>query len=363
MFAGSCWWRSLAVDGSSGTPRGHGSAVRRPGSRWHGAVERPSAFQAGHIPSWRGSYERYALSPVAAVSQWSLLLLSRLLSSARCVRTWPPFPPGCGRDAPPLPPHRIVNLLIRRSGHVVQDRPPMLIGWADIPELSTCVGCCSAPWLQSWLQSRRNGADPRLSACPAGIRRPGRVGPARALGKLTWSVARSPGASGGTRCTRPCRTSVRRRIRAPDRGCSSSLLGSLPCSWLPVAPLEGTVKSDRREFPQEMRSTLDRLWKRGTLPQRAGQILNPRGFSGVSPSSARAAGRATAAPSGARWLVARRPSAFQAGHIASWRGLYKSYALRPVAAVSGWLLLLLSAGLTSSDLSVVCGKEWAWIPS
>ena len=23
-------------------------------------------FQAGHIPSWRGSYERYALSPVAA---------------------------------------------------------------------------------------------------------------------------------------------------------------------------------------------------------------------------------------------------------------------------------------------------------
>ena len=45
-----------------------------------------------------------------------------------------------------------------------------------------------------------------------------------------------------------------------------------------MAPLEETVKSDRREFPQEMRSTLDRLWKRGTLPQRAGQILNPRGF-------------------------------------------------------------------------------------
>ena len=29
---------------------------------------RPSVFQAGHIPSWRGSCESYALSAVAAVS-------------------------------------------------------------------------------------------------------------------------------------------------------------------------------------------------------------------------------------------------------------------------------------------------------
>jgi hypothetical protein len=40
----------------------------------------------------------------------------------------------------------------------------MVVGWADIPELSTCVGCCSA----AWLQSRRNGADPRPSAFQAG---------------------------------------------------------------------------------------------------------------------------------------------------------------------------------------------------
>jgi hypothetical protein len=33
-------------------------------------TDRPSVFQAGHIPGWRGSWERYALSPVAAVSQW-----------------------------------------------------------------------------------------------------------------------------------------------------------------------------------------------------------------------------------------------------------------------------------------------------
>jgi hypothetical protein len=41
----------------------------------------PSAFQAEHIPSWRGSCERYALSPVADGGRWSLLLLSPLLSA------------------------------------------------------------------------------------------------------------------------------------------------------------------------------------------------------------------------------------------------------------------------------------------
>jgi len=43
MFAGCCWWRSLAVDGSSGASQGHAPAMRRPGSRWDGAIERPSA--------------------------------------------------------------------------------------------------------------------------------------------------------------------------------------------------------------------------------------------------------------------------------------------------------------------------------
>ena len=82
MFAGGCRWRSLAVDGSSGASRGHAPVVRRPGSRWGGAVERPSAFQAGHIPSLRGSCECHALSLVADVSGWPLLLLSPLLSAA-----------------------------------------------------------------------------------------------------------------------------------------------------------------------------------------------------------------------------------------------------------------------------------------
>ena len=55
--------------------------MRRPGSWWDGAVERPSANEAGHIPSWRGSCECYALSPIAAGRRWSLVLLSPLRSS------------------------------------------------------------------------------------------------------------------------------------------------------------------------------------------------------------------------------------------------------------------------------------------
>ena len=64
-FARCYWCLSLAVDGRSGASRGHVSAMRRPGSRWSGAFERPSALQAGHISIWRKSCERYALPPGA----------------------------------------------------------------------------------------------------------------------------------------------------------------------------------------------------------------------------------------------------------------------------------------------------------
>jgi hypothetical protein len=47
------------------------------------------------------------------------------------------------------------------------------------------------------------------------------------------------------------------------------------------------------------------------------------------------------------WLIARRPSAFQAGHIPSWRKFSERYALPTVAADSGWLLLLLSPLLSA----------------
>ena len=45
-------------------------------------TSRPSVFQAGHIPSWHGSCECYALSPVGGVDHWSLLFLSPLVSAA-----------------------------------------------------------------------------------------------------------------------------------------------------------------------------------------------------------------------------------------------------------------------------------------
>jgi hypothetical protein len=92
-----------------------------------------------------------------------------------------------------------------------------------------------------------------------------------------------------------------------------------------------------------MRSTLDRLWKRGTLPQRAGQIPQPERVFRFQPVICSRSRVATAAPSWAPLanctLFARRPSAFQAGHIPSWRGLCESYALLPVAAGSRWPLL------------------------
>ena len=46
------------------------------------------------------------------------------------------------------------DLLIRRSRHIVQDRPSRSVRWADIPQPSTRDRRCPAPWLQSWLQSR-----------------------------------------------------------------------------------------------------------------------------------------------------------------------------------------------------------------
>ena len=72
-FKGCCWRRSLAIDGYSGTSRGHDSAARSIEGHW----PRPSAFQAGHIPSCCGSCECYGLLPVAAACRWSLLLLHR----------------------------------------------------------------------------------------------------------------------------------------------------------------------------------------------------------------------------------------------------------------------------------------------
>jgi len=77
---------------------GHAPEVRRPGSRWGGAVERLSAFQARHIPSWHESCERYRPSLIAAACCWLLLLLSPLLSAA--IRKAPAAPDPARRSVP-----------------------------------------------------------------------------------------------------------------------------------------------------------------------------------------------------------------------------------------------------------------------
>ncbi len=89
MFAGCCWWRSLAIDGRSGTSRGHGSVMRRPGSRWDGAVQRPSAFRPdiSQVATDRASVLRCRRS--RPIARWSLLLLSPLLSAAISRAGWP----------------------------------------------------------------------------------------------------------------------------------------------------------------------------------------------------------------------------------------------------------------------------------
>ena len=61
------------------------------------------------------------------------------------------------------PPHRARgghDLLIRRLRQLVQDGPSPSVRWADIPQPSMCVGRRPAAWLQRWLQSWRNAADP-----------------------------------------------------------------------------------------------------------------------------------------------------------------------------------------------------------
>jgi len=51
-----------------------------------GRASRPSAFQAGHIPSWHGLCESYALSPVAGACRWLLLLLARRDTGVKWLR-------------------------------------------------------------------------------------------------------------------------------------------------------------------------------------------------------------------------------------------------------------------------------------
>jgi hypothetical protein len=97
-------------------------------------------------------------------------LLSNLAHVRQARSRCPRCCPGVAVVALGRPSHRARgghDLLTRRSGQVVQDRPSPVVGCADIPEFAY-VGRCPAAWQQCWQQSRRNGADPRPSAFQAG---------------------------------------------------------------------------------------------------------------------------------------------------------------------------------------------------
>jgi hypothetical protein len=104
MFAGCCSWRWLAVDGGSGTSRGHRPVMRRPGSQWSGAVSRPSAFRPdiSQVATDRASVVRCRWSLPLAVGCYCCCQLGagRPVESrpAPC-RGWPASGPGRLRPA------------------------------------------------------------------------------------------------------------------------------------------------------------------------------------------------------------------------------------------------------------------------
>ena len=127
--------------------------------------------------------------------------------------------------------------------------------------------------------------------------RPGRVGPARARGKLTWSVAPSPRASGGTRRTHPACTSVRRRIRRLIGVAHRLSLGSCRargCWWPRWRRLS---RATGGSFRRKCAALLTGSGSGVRFRSEQGKVLSPGGFSGFNPSSASTAASAAAAPS------------------------------------------------------------------
>jgi hypothetical protein len=93
---------------------------------------------------------------------------------------------------------RTPNLLIRRSSHIVQDRPSWSVRWADIPESSAHVQRCPATWQQYWQQSRRTAMiSDRLFS------RPDRAQVCGA--RVTGCLRRRQSAGGCCRCRHSCR--------------------------------------------------------------------------------------------------------------------------------------------------------------
>ena len=172
----------------------------RPGpDRWS---FRPSAFQAGHIPSWHGSCERYALSLVAGACRWLLLLLSPLLSAAfrgigcagvtrLCAWCENPIPARARRDAVccSVRCRQARHRFLRAVGYAESVAPgrPLRLAYADPPypgktrlyrdhadyggevDHAVLIGRLAA--YDGWALYTSAGARPAvLALCPAGVR-------------------------------------------------------------------------------------------------------------------------------------------------------------------------------------------------
>ena len=105
--------------------------------------------------------EPTVLQTIAA--RWRVVVLTWPNDVDQMPRTWD-HPAHIPRGAGSRQLCRATDHQIRRSEHMVQDRPLRSVRWAHIPQLSAGDRRCLAAWQQYWQQSRRNGTDPRSSA-------------------------------------------------------------------------------------------------------------------------------------------------------------------------------------------------------
>jgi hypothetical protein len=81
--------------------------------------------------------------------------------------------------------------LIRRSGQVVQDHPPPVVPWADVPHLSAPVSRCPVAWQQYWQQPQGHGTDAQLrSSDGKPTRTTGPTGPRTGSGAAELHITR-----------------------------------------------------------------------------------------------------------------------------------------------------------------------------
>ena len=124
----------------------------------HPDLAEPAAPRPPVVPEWCSGRTGW-LSPATRRSQVSWC--TGLSGSDR------EFPALTGRSGTQRTRACFGEHLIRRSGHIVQDRPLRPVCWTDIPQLSAWDASYPAAWQQCWRQSQRPGADPRPSAFQA----------------------------------------------------------------------------------------------------------------------------------------------------------------------------------------------------